>query len=72
MNQLRYSVIVKGIFNSTPFIYKSRKPAHQDLKLETPLVVDEDGVANLTILVDPFSWFYRWRKIFWIQRQHRQ
>jgi hypothetical protein len=54
---LRYSVIVKGIFNSTPFIYKSRKPAHQDLKLETPLVVDENGVANLTILVDPFSWF---------------
>lgn len=54
---LRYSVIVKGIFNSTPFIYKSRKPAHQDLKLETPLIVDENGVANLTILVDPFSWF---------------
>lgn len=54
---LRYSVIVKGIFNSTQFIYKSRKPAHQDLKLETPLIVDENGVANLTILVDPFSWF---------------
>lgn len=58
MNEsLRYSVIVKGIFNSIPFIYKSRKPAHQDLKLETPIVVEENGVANLTILVDPFSWF---------------
>jgi hypothetical protein len=58
MNEsLRYSVIVKGIFNSTPFIYKSRKPAHQDLKLDSPLVVEENGVANLTILVDPFSWF---------------
>lgn len=58
MNEsLRYSVIVKGIFNSIPFVYKSRKPAHQDLKLETPIVVEENGVANLTILVDPFSWF---------------
>ncbi|MGB5287207.1 MAG: hypothetical protein WBN42_01865 [Ignavibacteriaceae bacterium] len=54
---LRYSVIVKGIINSIPFVYKSRKSAHQDLKLETPIIVEENGVANLTIIVDPFSWF---------------
>jgi len=54
---LRYSVIVKGVFNSAPFIYKSRKSAHQDLKLDIPLVVEENGTANLTITVDPFSWF---------------
>lgn len=54
---LRYSVIVKGVFNSTPFIYKSRKSAHQDLKLDSPLVVEENGTANLTIIVDPYSWF---------------
>lgn len=54
---LRYSVIVKGEVNSFPFIYKSRKSAHQDLKLETPIVVEENGVANLTIIVDPYSWF---------------
>lgn len=54
---LRYSVIVKGTYNSNSFIYKSRKSAHQDLKLETPVVVEENGVANLTIIVDPYSWF---------------
>ena len=54
---LRYSVIVKGDVNSVPFVYKSRKSAHQDLKLETPIVVEENGVANLTIIVDPYSWF---------------
>jgi len=54
---LRYSVIVKGKYNTVPFIYKSRKSAKQDLKLETPVTVDENGVANLTITVDPFTWF---------------
>ena len=56
---LRYSVIVKGLFNSAPFIYKSKKSAHQDIKLETPLVVEENSAANLTITVDPLSWFYK-------------
>lgn len=54
---LRYSVIVKGKYNTIPFIYKSRKSAKQDLHLETPVTVDENGVANLTITVDPFTWF---------------
>ena len=56
-SSLRYSVIVKGKYNSADFIYKSRKSAHQDLKLETPIEVDENEIANLTITVDPFSWF---------------
>ncbi|MDP2365950.1 MAG: hypothetical protein Q8M94_19535 [Ignavibacteria bacterium] len=54
---LRYSVIVKGKYNTVPFIYKSRKSAKQDLKLENPVTFDENGVANLTIFVDPFTWF---------------
>lgn len=54
---LRYSVIVKGKYNSVPFIYKSRKSAKQDLKLVNPVVVESDGFANLTITVDPFTWF---------------
>jgi len=54
---LRYSVIVKGKHNALPFIYKSRKSAKQDLKLETPVTVEENGIANLTITVDPLTWF---------------
>ncbi len=55
---LRYSVIVKGTYNLIPFIYKSTKSAHQDIKLETPITVEANSTANLTISVDPLSWFY--------------
>jgi hypothetical protein len=54
----RYSVIVKGSYNSAPFVYKSKKSAKQQLKLEPPLVVEENTIVNLTITIDPFSWFY--------------
>lgn len=54
---LRYSVIVKGKFNSVPFIYKSRKSAHQKIRLDSLLVVQENSVTNLSITVDPASWF---------------
>jgi len=57
-SKLRYSVIVKGKYNSEDFIYKSRKSAKQDLKLETPIEVGANEIANLTIIVDPYTWFY--------------
>lgn len=53
----RYSVIVKGKYNSVPFIYKSRKSAHQKVRLDSLLVVQENSVTNLSISVDPASWF---------------
>ena len=56
---LRYSLIVKGKYNSVPFIYRSKKSAHQDLKLETPLQINDNSTANLTITVDPPGWFYK-------------
>ncbi len=56
-DSLRYSVIAKGNYNAVPFIYKSKKSAHQELEFETPIEIVENGVANLTVLVDPHSWF---------------
>jgi hypothetical protein len=58
-NSKRYSVIVKGLYNSEPFIYKSKKPAKQHLEFEPPIFVEENGDINLTITVDPYSWFYK-------------
>ncbi|MCJ7471937.1 MAG: hypothetical protein MUP02_03910, partial [Actinobacteria bacterium] len=52
-NSLRYSVIVKGKYNSIPFVYKSRKSAHQKVELDTPLEIVENTYTNLTITVDP-------------------
>jgi len=44
---LRYSVIVKGKYNTVPFIYKSRKSAKQDLKLETRLLLRKTALLTL-------------------------
>lgn len=55
----RYSVIVKGLYNSIPFIYKSKKSAHQDIRLEEPVFIEDNTEANLTITVDPVEWFYK-------------
>ena len=54
----RYSVIVKGMLNGDEFVYRSRKSAEQDIKLSEDIVVEENEDANLTITVDPYSWFY--------------
>ena len=62
-SSLRYSVIVKGNFNMQPFIYKSRKSAHQKIQLDEPLVVIENTAANLSITVDPSTWFLKGGKV---------
>jgi hypothetical protein len=57
---LRYSVIVKGLYNSVPFVYKSKKSVHQELKLEIPIRVVDNSATNLTIIVNhPLGWFYK-------------
>lgn len=58
-NSLRYSVIVKGVYNLNPFVYKSRKSVHQELEFEKLLVVEDNTSTNLTITVDPYTWFYK-------------
>lgn len=58
-SSLRYSVIVKGKYNSGSFVYKSRKSAHQKLEFEPPIQLLENSKLNLTIKVDPYSWFYK-------------
>jgi len=55
----RYSVVVRGNYNSVPFVYKSRKSAHQEIEFENLLVIEDNTSTNLTITVDPNSWFYK-------------
>ena len=58
-SSLRYSVIAKGVFNSNPFVYKSKKSAHQELEFENMLIIEDNTSTNLTITVDPYTWFYK-------------
>ena len=53
---LKYSVIVRGTYNGSPFIYKSDKSAKQKLHLTNALIVTEFG-SNVTLQVSPYLWF---------------
>ena len=53
----RYSVVVKGWFNSIYFVYKSTKSAHQKLTFENSLQVSVSGKSNITLRIKPYIWF---------------
>ena len=42
----RYSVIVKGSYNSIPFVYKSKKSANQELEFEPPITILENTTPH--------------------------
>lgn len=52
-----YSVIVKGRFNGTPFVYKSKKSAHLILTFPSLITVTESIKTNTTLSVNPYTWF---------------
>lgn len=54
----RYSVVVKGSFNDSAFVFKSDKSAHQKLTFPGSLVVSSTGYSNITLQIDPYIWFY--------------
>ncbi len=55
----RFSVIVKGKFNGTPFIYNSTKTATQEVNLKSAINLTADVKTNVTLSVDVNSWFHR-------------
>ncbi len=52
-----YSVIAKGRYNGLPFVYKSKKSAHQFLTFPDSIVVTAIGKTNVTLSVNPYTWF---------------
>ena len=54
----RFSAVVNGTFNNTPFDYKSQRTTYQELEFPTPIVIDDNMSVNLTIIVNPYSWFF--------------
>jgi len=53
-----YSLIIKGRYNGSQFIYKSSKSAHQILQFQSSLIVSSD-ITNITLLVKPYIWFIK-------------
>jgi hypothetical protein len=52
-----YSVVVTGAYHETPFVYKSRESATQEISFLDPLTVPESGTVNVTFRIDPYAWF---------------
>lgn len=52
----RFSFIVKGTYNGTPFVYKSRKSMNIVLNFQTATNI-ASGNSNLTMIVDKMKWF---------------
>ena len=52
----RFSFIIKGKYNGTPFVYKSRKTINIVMALNSPLNLATTK-SNLTILFDKLKWF---------------
>lgn len=53
----RYSLIVKGRFNDSAFVYRSRAEFEIELQLNPPLNVLQDGMARITFTFDPYACF---------------
>lgn len=55
----RYSIVVKGKYNSLPFVYKSDPSVHQKLSFPGNLVISSSGKSNITLKISPYIWFYK-------------
>ena len=53
----RFSVVAKGHFMGTRFVYKSDKPAKQNLQFPNSLYVSPSGKSNITLKISPLVWF---------------
>lgn len=54
-----YSIVVTGSYLGTAFVFKSRKSFHQHVLFSNPITVTDNGMINVTLTVDPYSWFIK-------------
>lgn len=59
-NNKRYSVVIRGYYNSVPFTYKSSITVAKEIELEgAPVSIGTaPPMVYLTIRVNPYSWFW--------------
>lgn len=55
----RYSIIVKGRYNDTSFVYKSSASVHHKLIFPNSLYISVSGKSNITIHIKPYIWFIK-------------
>lgn len=53
----RFSLIAKGTYNGSSFVYKSRKSINMELALQAPFTLEDGQEINVTLAIDPYQWF---------------
>ena len=53
----RYSLIAKGSFNGSRFVYKSKLSCWKLLQFQNPTTVSNSETTNITLLIRPYIWF---------------
>lgn len=53
----RFSVVVKGRYSGSRFVYKSAKSAHQILSFQSNVTLSPESRLNITLLLRPYIWF---------------
>ncbi|HKJ30468.1 MAG TPA: DUF4382 domain-containing protein [Balneolales bacterium] len=57
-NEQRFSIVIKGTYNSKPFVFKTPRTIRIHTKINPPLTVSDSlGSYNATINVDVGKWF---------------
>lgn len=54
----RYSVIAKGSFNGSSFVYKSRKSIKMEMSFTNPVTISAGQRVNMTVSLNPYNWFF--------------
>lgn len=58
-NSRRYSVVVRGYYNSVPFTYKTDLTAAKEIEFEgAPISIGAVPLVYITIRLEPYSWFW--------------
>jgi hypothetical protein len=57
LNNKTYSIVVMGSYNGLPFSFRSTMSAKQMIVFQQPINVTSTGFINVTLVVDPYSWF---------------
>lgn len=60
----RFSFIITGDINGVTFIYRSRVTIDEEIEIEHPVTVAPSGFINVTLQVDPNTWFFTNNGVF--------
>lgn len=53
----RFSLIAKGTYNGSSFVFRSRKSMNLELNFANPVTISGNEKINMTVPLNPYNWF---------------